>query len=210
MKRNPWLKYLPVILASSCLAFVALKPAYPADIPGVQLRSDYDRYMRSGYTATAKRDYRAALINFRRALSERPGDRYALNAVGNVSKYVAQRGDSSLSFVPPNLGAPGSRQGGATRGGCNSENQFLTALVPATNIGTTTAEYPEVFFYIPQTQAQTMEFALLDEKDNQIGKTNVAPSLTPGIVSVRLSALKNLKPLEIGKKYHWYMSSTLR
>ncbi|MFW6358715.1 MAG: hypothetical protein ACOC0N_05815, partial [Chroococcales cyanobacterium] len=34
--------------------------------------SDYERYMNIGYDATGKRDYHTALINFRRALNERP------------------------------------------------------------------------------------------------------------------------------------------
>jgi hypothetical protein len=48
----------------------------------------YTRYMNIGYAATQKRDYQTALINFRRALNERPGDSYATRAISNVQSYI--------------------------------------------------------------------------------------------------------------------------
>ncbi len=211
MKRTPWLKYLPVIVACSCFAPVALTHAYPADpVQIAQSGTDYDSYMRLGYSATAKRDYPTALLNFKKAQNLRPNNRYASNAVSNVSSYIANGGESKVSFVPPNLGAPasGTRQGGATRGRCLSGNQssLLTALVPATNQGMTTAEYPVLFFYVPQTAAKTLEFSLLDKNDKKIYQTTVAPSQTPGIVGLNLSSMKGLKPLESGKDYHWFLT----
>jgi hypothetical protein len=44
-----------------------------------------------GYAAVEQRDYQTALINFRRALAERPGDRYALDAIANVQGYIQQQ-----------------------------------------------------------------------------------------------------------------------
>ena len=208
MKPTLWLNYLPLILVASCLAPVAVTQAYPLDssVYMAQARTEYDRYMRLGYAATASRDYTAALVNFRRALGIIPGDRYASNAVRNVSNYVASQGNSRLAFVPPNWGAPGNRQGGATRGGCASGNKSLTALVPATNLGMTTAEYPELYFYIPKTSAQTLELALSDENEREIYKTAVAPNRTPGIVKISFADFKDLPPLKSQKKYHWYVS----
>jgi tetratricopeptide (TPR) repeat protein len=56
--------------------------------------SDFDRYMRLGYDLTHQRDYQSALINFNRALEERPGDYYATQAARNVSTYIAaQKGE---------------------------------------------------------------------------------------------------------------------
>lgn len=54
--------------------------------------STYDRYMRIGYDATERGDYQTALINFRRAIAERPGDEYAAQAIRNVQTYI-NRGD---------------------------------------------------------------------------------------------------------------------
>ena len=44
--------------------------------------------MRIGYAATQQRDYQTALINFRRALEERPGDNFASSAIQNVEGYI--------------------------------------------------------------------------------------------------------------------------
>lgn len=207
MKRTLWLKYLTVILTSSCLAAANLAQAYPAkSVYIAQAKSDYDSYMRLGYTATAKRDYESALMNFKKALTLRSGNIFATNAIRNVSNYVARQGESRLSFVPPDRGAPGNRQGGATRGGCYKGAQPLTAVMPATNNGMTTSEYPVLFFYVPATKAQTLELALLDEKAQKTYKTTIAPTQTAGIVGLKFSDLKGLPPLESGKNYHWYFS----
>ena len=48
----------------------------------------YEQAMRIGYAATEQKDYQTALINFRRALEARPGDRYATAAIRNVESYI--------------------------------------------------------------------------------------------------------------------------
>ncbi len=50
---------------------------------------DYTEAMLMGYTAAEVRDWHTALINFRRALAARPGDRYALAAIANMEAYIA-------------------------------------------------------------------------------------------------------------------------
>ena len=52
----------------------------------------YERYMRMGYDATNNRNYQTALINFKRALKERPGDFYASQALRNVQTYTTNSG----------------------------------------------------------------------------------------------------------------------
>jgi uncharacterized protein HemY len=44
--------------------------------------------MTLGYAATLQKDYQTALINFRRALSERPNNAYAVKAIRNVQNYL--------------------------------------------------------------------------------------------------------------------------
>ena len=56
--------------------------------------TDYDRYMEIGYDATETGDYQTALINFQRALSEKPNDYYATQAARNVKTYI-NRGQTS-------------------------------------------------------------------------------------------------------------------
>lgn len=63
-----------------------------ADSPNqTQPESEYDRYMEIGYDATEEGNYQTALINFERALSERPGDSFAMQAARNVKTFI-QRG----------------------------------------------------------------------------------------------------------------------
>lgn len=207
MKRNLWLKYLPAILVTTCLmplAPILAMPQTPTTVAQAAT-SQYNKYMRLGYSATAKRDYRTALVNFRKALSVRPGDAYASAAIRNVSKY-ASRGTSKIIYIASNRGAPGTRQGGATRGGCSTSDRTLTALVPANNLGTTTSQYPVIFFYVPPTSADVLELSLLDENDNEVYQKNLTPNKTGGIASINFASLPGLKPLEVGKSYHWYLS----
>ena len=48
----------------------------------------YTRAMNLGYTYANQFDYQTALINFRRALEERPDDVYATNAIANIEYYI--------------------------------------------------------------------------------------------------------------------------
>ncbi len=62
----------------------------PADGTVTDGASDlYTQAMLVGYAADEQGDYQTALINFRRALAERPGDVYALRAIANVESYLA-------------------------------------------------------------------------------------------------------------------------
>ncbi len=106
----------------------------------------------------------------------------------------------------PNIGKPGRREGGGSRGPCvkNSPNYQLTSLVPANNFGTTLAEYPTFFVYVPTIEEEEkpqLEFALKTENDRVIYKTNFTIARSPGIVSVSLPA--NLPRLEENKNYKW-------
>jgi hypothetical protein len=48
----------------------------------------YDRYMQTGYTASRAKDYKRAMVFFRRALDERPGDAFATKAIANMEKVM--------------------------------------------------------------------------------------------------------------------------
>jgi tetratricopeptide (TPR) repeat protein len=55
---------------------------------GTPLESPYDRYMDMGYNATEQSDYAMALEYFKKALSERPNNYYAVQAIRNVNTYL--------------------------------------------------------------------------------------------------------------------------
>lgn len=206
MKIKPWLKYVIPILAIGCFAPVVPTTTQAAPAKTVQnTQSDYDNFMRQGYLATAQRDYETALVNFRKALNLRQGNPYATKAINNISSYLSQRGEATISFVPPEWGAPGNRVGGATRG-CFSGKQALTALVPNTNTGTTIAAQPTLSFYVPANKAEQLELVLLNDKQKILHKSTVASPKTPGIVSINMAKMPGAPSLETGKNYQWYFS----
>ena len=67
---------------------------------GTPLWGGYTQVMNIGYSADAQGDYHTALINFRRALIERPGDEYALGAIRNVEgKLYTQQMERGYAFI---------------------------------------------------------------------------------------------------------------
>lgn len=164
----------------------------------------------------------------------------ALGLIVNAPTRVqAQWTPSSLSnklpaqweFRPPRTqGEPVNTVSGGTRGGCNQGEGSPVALVPASKTGTTVAEYPTVFWYMPPTSASRVEFLLKDAKDNEVYRVRytLAKSVrdrqatetsgasafsqgvgvidTPGIMSLTLPTFASLSPLEIGQDYYWALS----
>jgi hypothetical protein len=61
----------------------------PAKTSVKRTKTQYDVYMKIGYTAYNKKDYNTALINFRRALKLRVNDTYATKAIQNTEKRLA-------------------------------------------------------------------------------------------------------------------------
>ncbi|NEQ52082.1 MAG: hypothetical protein F6K11_18400, partial [Leptolyngbya sp. SIO3F4] len=53
-----------------------------------EVEDDYTKAMNLGYSYANQFDYQTALINFRRALEERPEDVYANNAIANMEFYI--------------------------------------------------------------------------------------------------------------------------
>jgi hypothetical protein len=100
-------------------------------------------------------------------------------------------------------GRPGQQTAGESRGDCPQVNTPLTALLPISNWGKTTAEYPNFWFYVPYTSSQnTAEFVLQDENRHDIYRTSVALNTKSGYLNVSLPDTKS--PLKVGKWYRWY------
>lgn len=79
-----------VLISLLCGGIALPAVAVPAQTAAIKqtAEDDYARYMRLGYAYTNLFDYNTALINFRRALAERPGDDLATEAVANVTFYL--------------------------------------------------------------------------------------------------------------------------
>ncbi|MBD1934115.1 MULTISPECIES: DUF928 domain-containing protein [Cyanophyceae] len=115
-----------------------------------------------------------------------------------------------LRFRLPKVGAPRTREPGASRGSSNCSNQekSVMALLPNTNVGLTLAERPTLFVAIPSSSAQQAEFTLHDEENQQeaLYKTKIPIPSTAGIVSISLPSDADSPQLEVGKKYRWSFS----
>lgn len=84
-------------LWSSLLGLAMLLPgAALAQTEANPVEDAYTRAMNLGYLYTAEFDYQTALINFQRALKERPGDIYAANAIANMEYYIERNRVAAL------------------------------------------------------------------------------------------------------------------
>jgi len=142
-----------------------------------------------------------------------------------LSRKLPNQWENSFT-PPPSPGAPvpDNRVGGATRSNnCIRGDGSLMALVPASGVGQTVAEYPTVFWYTPQTSAVQVEFVLRDANNQEVYSTEyalaksgvgerssaqafgegVSVASVPGIMRLPLPAFANFSPLEIGQDYYW-------
>lgn len=102
--------------------------------------------------------------------------------------------------------------------GCLSS--YPIALVPASGMGQTIAEYPTIFWYLPQTRAWGMEFRLTNSDNQAIYSTKYAFAHdtpddyqgedaqlvvgTPGILSLTIPRLTGSSlPLQVDQTYDW-------
>ncbi len=111
----------------------------------------------------------------------------------------------SQTYVPPDRGLPGRREGGGTRGGCVKEQPTLTAIVPQTNLGLTTQAQPTLLWYIPTSTAKIAEFELRDAQESVIYTHQIPITGEAGLLKVQLSSAEQIS-LEPGQRYHWYFS----
>jgi len=111
--------------------------------------------------------------------------------------------------LPEEVGLPGRREGGGTRGEC-LRGRKLTAIMPKSNKGKTISAYPTFFVYVPaslQSWADTVkgaEFGIEDEYGNEIYSDVVTLPSDYGIVSVSIPSTEDVQKLEVGKNYTWY------
>ncbi|NJM47984.1 MAG: hypothetical protein HC860_18925 [Alkalinema sp. RU_4_3] len=66
------------------------KPKEPEAIKVKITSQPYDRYMQAGYAASREKAYSKALVFFRRALDDHPGDSYATKAIANIEPLAAK------------------------------------------------------------------------------------------------------------------------
>lgn len=122
-------------------------------------------------------------------------------------------GLAGASFTPPtNLGRPGNREGAATRGACKVEasdtEPDLTAIVPVSNIGLTTAMRPTLYWYLPANNYQEIQFSLYQSKEDNT-ETLIYDAQLPLAGRPRLDSITldgKVAPLIEGVDYRWVVS----
>lgn len=135
---------------------------------------------------------------------------------GSISSQLPEQWESAPL---PNSSLP-SLQDNPNLPFANCLRSYPIALIPASGIGQTMAEYPTVFLYLPQTIAWGIEFKLTDSNQEEIYSTKYAFAHytsvdaqgtdrqwvvgTPGILSLTLPILENSSlPLKISQEYDW-------
>ncbi|NEQ29000.1 MAG: DUF928 domain-containing protein [Microcoleus sp. SIO2G3] len=121
-----------------------------------------------------------------------------------MSLQLAQQNSSGTDFSGD--GRSGNRAGGGSRSDCPQMNPSLTALMTISNSGTTVAERPTFWFYVPYSPEQVPvgEFVLQDENRKDIYRIPFTLPDTPGFISFKIPS--NRSPLDIGKQYRWYFN----
>ena len=143
----------------------------------------------------------------------------ALSAIvisSGQSLVVAQENSPSsangfkVTFNPPTADKPKRTTGGASRtiGECINQAEKsaipFTPLLPDSTSGLTTAAYPTVLAYLPETSANKVFFSWQDEDGNEHYQTILPMEQESGIVSLTLP--ETAPPLQVGKNYQWAMA----
>lgn len=123
------------------------------------------------------------------------------------SRIAASSTDRTRKFnPPPRLGIPARRVSAGTRAGsCTSSNQPIIALAPLEDPQITTSSNPQLFFYVPQSNAQALELVIQDENQEVINKATYKTPAKSGIVSV--IPANSTSELKVGKTYRWFFSA---
>ena len=110
-------------------------------------------------------------------------------------------------FETEDRGTPSRTTGGASRssaplnGGCDEPAPRLISVMPKEKITLTFKKYPEFFWYISKSDAQTAEFLLLDENRDIVYRTNFQLPKKQGIFAFTLPP--HSPGLKVNQKYRW-------
>lgn len=120
---------------------------------------------------------------------------------------------NAREYQPTRRGLPGRREGAGTRGPevCIPQRPTLTTILPETNLGLTTTDYPRLFVFIPQTTAKTARFVLFSgspenpEQEVLYDSTLTVPPQA-SILSIQLPSDGTIPPLVVDRDYHWVVT----
>jgi hypothetical protein len=106
-------------------------------------------------------------------------------------------------YKPPMRGAPGGRVGGGTRG--TGREAFVLSVVAPAHTGLTTAEQPELFWFISSASSFPVEFTVVDsQKTDPLLELRIEPPVKAGFHKVRLA--DHGVRLQPGVSYQWFVA----
>jgi hypothetical protein len=122
--------------------------------------------------------------------------------------YTALPSGATRYRPPQNFQRPEGRQGGATRSGCVSENFIFEPIIPTSNYGQTTVDYPTFYWYLSNHKfawARFELYATLTPTADDTPEYSKTLQLTQedSLKSVTLPQDEGLKALEVNRDYLW-------
>jgi hypothetical protein len=130
-----------------------------------------------------------------------------------LAQGIPERWESQNYEAPSNIGAPGRTREAGTRSlnrSCDSNAKQLTALLPKSQFGVTSAQYPTLFVYMPAfgTEALPMpvEFVLEAQDGQEVYKATFKTSGIPGLLTLGMPTRAGLSPLKVDEDYSWRFS----
>ena len=109
-------------------------------------------------------------------------------------------------FEPPGDDKPKDTGAGGSRDGlrCSAAQQPIQALMPEGNFGLTYSLQPNIYLYLPQTNAKQVVLAIGDEAGTQYARAFLPIETNSDIASFSLP--QNKISLQAGKNYQWKIS----
>ncbi|MGF1492923.1 MAG: DUF928 domain-containing protein [Microcoleaceae cyanobacterium] len=113
---------------------------------------------------------------------------------------------SAQLFIPPKAGAPRTSVGAGTRSPfpvVEQQGRSVMPVLPKAQIGSTVSSHPSLFVYVPESSARRVFFSIKDESGMQHHQARLQLPQGSGIAKVTVP--ETAPPLEIGKKYVWFL-----
>jgi hypothetical protein len=107
-----------------------------------------------------------------------------------LSSFAVQA-ERTMSFTPPQLGAPNARVGGGTRGILNKSHQVAAVgqvqLLAANKTGLSSLSSPTLYWYASSVPAYDVELTIQQGNNKPLLKKNIGAIKTSGIQTIRLA-----------------------
>lgn len=144
-----------------------------------------------------------SLLNYPQFVLAKSNNSVNSNSPRSKIKFIPSKKKPSR---PPRRGTPPANEGTGSRGDClyKANKPPLTRLVGGNNLQLTVDKYPQLWIYSPYAQKEAPKAVFsLQNGDDEVYQAPFQLPKKPGIFSISLPP--TTQPLEIGKRYRWYI-----